>query len=88
MSVTSIRIKSEIEKPLELLAKKLDRSKNYLINQAIKEFLKRKEAEDIQWLETLEALESVKSGKGIDEKQVNSWLKSWGTPNEKPAPKI
>ncbi len=87
MSVTSIRIKSEIEKPLDLLAAKLDRSKNYLINQAIKEFLKRQEAEDIQWIETLEALESVKTGKGVDEQSVNSWLSSWGTAEEKPAPK-
>ncbi len=88
MSVTSVRIKSEIEKPLELLATKLDRSKNYLINQAITEFLKRQETQDIEWIETLEALESVRSGKGVDEKLVNSWLSSWGTPKEKSAPKI
>ena len=88
MSVTSIRIKSEIEKPLELLANKLHRSKNYLINQAIKEFIKRQEAEDIQWFETLEALDSVKSGIGVDEQEVNSWLNSWGAAKEKPAPKV
>ncbi|THB71043.1 MAG: ribbon-helix-helix protein, CopG family [Gammaproteobacteria bacterium] len=87
MPVTSIRIKSEIEKPLELLANKLHRSNNYLINQAIKEFIKRQEAEDIQWIETLEALDSVKSGRGVDEQEVNSWLSSWGTTKEKPAPK-
>ncbi|MCP3669120.1 MAG: ribbon-helix-helix protein, CopG family [Gammaproteobacteria bacterium] len=38
-SITSIRLTDDIDKPLELLAKKLDRSKNHLINQAIKEFL-------------------------------------------------
>ena len=36
MGVTSIRLQAEIENPLEVLAKKLDRSKNYIINQAIK----------------------------------------------------
>ena len=86
MSVTSVRIKSEIEKPLELLATKLDRSKNYLINLALKEFLQRQAAEDIQWLETLDALESVKAGKGVSETQVHSWLESWGTKEEKSAP--
>ncbi|MCZ6828259.1 MAG: ribbon-helix-helix domain-containing protein, partial [Gammaproteobacteria bacterium] len=39
MGVTSIRLSSEIEAPLEELAEKLDRSKNYLINQAIREFV-------------------------------------------------
>jgi len=55
MGVTSVRLQPEIESPLEKLANKLDRSKNYLINQAIKEFLVRKSLEDKQWLETLEA---------------------------------
>jgi len=41
MGITSIRLADDINKPLEVLASKLDRSKNYLINQAIKEFLAR-----------------------------------------------
>ena len=39
MGVTSIRLQPDIQEPLENLSKKLDRSKNHLINQAIKEFL-------------------------------------------------
>ena len=35
MGVTSIRLRPEIESPLENLAIKLDRSKNYLINQLV-----------------------------------------------------
>ena len=37
MGVTSIRLSEDVEVPLEQLAKKLDRSKNYLVNQAVKE---------------------------------------------------
>jgi len=88
MSVTSVRLQPEIENPLENLAKKLDRSKNYLINQAIKEFLERKLVEEKRWSETLEAIDSVKSGKLIDEKDVNNWLDSWGTSNELEPPKL
>ncbi|WP_341328631.1 transcriptional regulator [Methylotuvimicrobium sp. KM2] len=87
MSVTSIRIADEVEKPLEVLSKKLDRSKNYLINQAIKEFLARQSLEDSRWQDTLEALESIKVGKSIDEEDVNAWLNSWGTNNRKSPPK-
>lgn len=86
MSITSIRISDDVEKPLEALSKKLDRSKNYLINQAIKEFLARQSLEDSRWQDTLEALESIKAGKSIDEEDVNAWLNSWGTNNRKSPP--
>ncbi len=82
MGVTSIRLQPEIENLLNNLSKKLDRSKNYLINQAIKEFLERKSVDEQRWNETLEAIDSVKSGRSIDEKDVNEWLDSWGSENE------
>ncbi|MCU7958343.1 MAG: ribbon-helix-helix protein, CopG family [gamma proteobacterium symbiont of Bathyaustriella thionipta] len=82
MGVTSIRLQPEIENPLNNLSKKLDRSKNYLINQAVKEFLERKSVDEQRWKETLEAIDSVKSGRSIDEKDVNEWLDSWGSENE------
>jgi len=88
MSITSVRLQAEIETPLENLAKKLDRSKSYLINQAIKEFLARKSLEEQQRRETLEAIDSVTSGKLIDEKNVSNWLESWGTENELDPPKL
>ncbi|MEX0950831.1 MAG: ribbon-helix-helix protein, CopG family [Gammaproteobacteria bacterium] len=85
MSITSIRLTSDIDKPLESLSKKLDRSKNYLINQAIKEFLARQSLESSRWQDTLEALESLQAGKSIAEEDVNAWLNSWGT-NERKTP--
>ena len=36
MSITSIRIAAALEQPLQELSNKLDRSKSYLVNQAIK----------------------------------------------------
>ncbi|TDY03825.1 CopG family ribbon-helix-helix protein [Thiohalophilus thiocyanatoxydans] len=86
MGITSIRIADEVEKPLEALSKRLDRSKNYLINQAIKEFLARQSLEDSRWQETLEALESIKAGHSIAEEDVNAWLNSWGTNQGKSPP--
>ncbi|MCB1616863.1 MAG: ribbon-helix-helix protein, CopG family [Pseudomonadales bacterium] len=88
MSVTSLRIAKDIEAPLESLAQRLDRSKNYLINQAIKEFLARQMMEDSRWNDTLAALDSAKSGKLIDESQVTEWLKSWGTDKELSPPSL
>lgn len=88
MSVTSVRLQPELENPLEKLATKLDRSKNYLINLAIKEFLARKSIDESRWKDTLVALDSVKSNDLIEEKSVSEWLESWGTENELKPPKI
>lgn len=87
MGITSIRLADDVDKPLESLANKLDRSKNYLINQAIKEFLAKNSLEESRWAETLDALESVKSGQSLDESNVNAWLNSWGTGERKEPPK-
>jgi len=88
MSITSIRLTDEVDKPLDSLAKKLDRSKNYLINRAIKEFLVKQSLEDSRWEDTLEALESIKAGKSLEEADVNAWLNSWGTGNLTLPPKL
>ncbi len=88
MGVTSVRLNSDIEAPLENLAQRLDRSKNYLINQAIKEFVARQAMEDSRWEDTLKALESVKEGKLIDESEVTSWLKTWGADSESAPPTV
>ena len=88
MGVTSVRLNSDIVAPLENLAKRLDRSKNYLINQAIKEFVARQAMEDSRWDDTLKALESMKEGKLIDASEVISWLKTWGTDSESSPPSV
>ena len=87
MSITSIRIPDDVDKPLESLSKRLDRSKNYSINQAIKEFIARQSLEDSRWTDTLKALESIKAGKSVDEEDVNAWLNSWGSNDRKSLPK-
>ena len=39
-----------------------------------------------RWQDTLPALASVKNGNSIAEAKIESWLASWGTPEEQPAP--
>ncbi|SMN16781.1 Prevent host death protein, Phd antitoxin  len=88
MGVTSIRLNSEIEKPLADLTKKLDRSKNYIINRAVEEFVARQAMERDRWEDTLEALDSVKNGRLIDAGVVEKWMDSWGGDDELPTPTI
>ena len=88
MGVTSIRLQTDVEAPLEALSKRLDRSKNYLINQAIREFIERQELEERRWAETVVAIESVKAGRSASEHEVNAWLESWGREGELEPPSV
>ena len=88
MSVTSVRLQTELELPLDELAGKLSRSKNWIINQAIKDYIEAQTLEETRWQETLQALESVRQGKVVDGDTVHEWMKSWGTDSELDVPKV
>lgn len=87
MSVTSVRLQPDVEKSLEEMAGKLQRSKNWLINQAIRDFVVRQEQDEVRWQETLAAMESVAQGRVVSGDAVHTWLRSWGQTNELPPPK-
>jgi len=88
MSVTTVRLQPELESGLETIAGKLSRSKSWVINQALREYLERQEQEQARWQETLKAMESVAQGRVVSGEAVHSWLSSWGTDNELPPPKV
>lgn len=87
MSVTTVRLQAEVESGLEAIADKLSRSKSWVINQALREYLERQEQEQTRWQETLKAMESVAQGRVVSGEAVHTWLRSWGTDNELPPPK-
>lgn len=88
MSVTSVRLQPDVEKSLEDMAGKLQRSKNWLINQAIRDFAVRQEQDEGRWQETLAAMESVAQGRVVSGDAVHTWLRSWGQADERPPPKV
>lgn len=87
MSVTSVRIDDELEHLLNLATKDMRRSKGWIINEALREFLKHREIEKERWQNTLEAIEDIRMGRIVDGDKVNAWLESWGTKNELDAPR-
>lgn len=87
MSVTTVRLQPELEENLAEMAEKLQRSKSWLINQALREFFERQAQEQARWQETLEAMESVAQGRIVSGSAVNEWLQSWGSADELPPPK-
>jgi len=88
MSVTTVRLQPEVESGLDAMADKLQRSKNWLVNQAIREFVVRQELAQARWSETLSAMESAAHGKVVAGADVHAWLTSWGTADELPPPTV
>lgn len=88
MSVTTVRLQGDTEERLEVIATKLQRSKGWIINQALVEFLEKQQLEQDRWQQTLEAMESATQGKVVAGEDVHEWLNSWGTDNEQDAPRV
>lgn len=76
--VLTIRVGSEIKATLENLGKVLHRSKSYLAQKAIEEFLK-KNAWQIEELQLAE--KEIEEGNFISNEEVNDYLSSWGVDN-------
>lgn len=87
MSITSVRLNQEIDSGLELAAAKTRRTKSWLINEAVRDYLVRMEEDAGRWRDTLEALDQVKRGELVDGAEVLKWLASWGKAAETQAPR-
>ena len=86
MSVTTVRLQAEVEAHLDAIAKRLHRSKGWVINQALAEYIEKQRLEQARWQQTLEAMESAAQGRVVDASEVHEWLSSWGTGGERDAP--
>ena len=87
MSVTTVRLQAEVEQQLEVIASRLHRSKGWVINQALTEYIDKQQLEQNRWQQTLDAMESAAQGKVVDASEVHNWLSSWGTENELDTPR-
>ena len=87
MAVTSVRLKDELNDELEAVAARLRRSKGWIINEALAEYLRREEQRERMHRETLEGLADIEAGRLVDAEPVHAWIRSWGTDDELPSPR-
>jgi len=82
----TIRIDEQTKEKLEHLAAATARSKSYLVNSAIKNFI---EANEWQVREIKETVERAnrKGAEFVDHEEVTAWLDTWGSKKEKAPPK-
>ena len=87
MSVTTVRLQAEVEQRLDSIASRLNRSKGWVINRALSEYIEKQQLEQERWQQTLDAMESAAQGKVVDATEVHGWLNSWGSDKELDAPR-
>ncbi|MGB3620858.1 MAG: ribbon-helix-helix protein, CopG family [Ketobacter sp.] len=88
MAMTSVRMSEELMARLELAAEKLRRSKGWLINDALDEYLAREEAKAKLLEDTQLSLAQAEAGQLIDGDEVMDWIDSWGSEDEKEPPAV
>ncbi len=87
MTVTSIRLQPDVESGLEAVTEKMQRSRNWIINEAVREYVAKQTLDDARWADTMAAIEDVAAGRVVDGEAVHRWMRSWGTADELPTPK-
>jgi predicted transcriptional regulator len=82
----SVRLDDDTLTQLDMMAKAADRSRAWLMSQAVKQFVEH-EAWQIEAIK--KSLEKFESGEGqfVGHEEVALWLSSWGTAKEEECPK-
>jgi predicted transcriptional regulator len=79
----SLRVDEEKAEKLESLAKATDRSRSWLLEQALDAYLE-VQAWQVEQIE--KGMAELRADEGVSHERVSEWLRSWGTDDEKPAP--
>lgn len=89
MPVTSVRLDDDLHGRLDRLAKREQRTRGWVINEALRDYLEQEERRAERYRQSLEALEEIEGGAPtLDGAVVHEWIASWGTDAEKPVPRI
>lgn len=83
MPTLTAQVTDEFLKEIDSASRRLDRSRAWVVKQAVREFLERRREEEKRWNETVEAIEAADRGEVVSAEEVLDWVETWGTPDEK-----
>jgi predicted transcriptional regulator len=87
MGMTSVRMPDDLLQRLDATATRLRRSKGWIINDAVREYLEREDLRLRRNEETREALAELDAGQVVDGEEVLAWIDSWGSDKELKPPR-
>jgi len=83
----AIKIDEDIKARVKRLAEARHRTSHWLMREAITQYVEREEKREAFRQDTLRAWEEYRStGRHASDEEVQTWLSSWGTDHELPAP--
>lgn len=86
-SATSIKLDDEMKGRVQHLAQARQRSSHWIMREAISQYVEREERREALRKDTLAAWDEFQaSGQHATADEVDQWLASWGTDDERPAP--
>jgi len=87
MGMTRVRMPDDLLRRLDAAATRLRRSRDWIINDAVREYLEREDWRQRRDEETREALAGLDAGQVVDGDEVLAWIESWGSENEREPPR-
>ena len=85
---TSLKIDDDLKGRVQYLAGQRRRSPHWIMLEAIRQYVEREEARESFKQEALSSWASYQEiGRHLTGQEVRSWLSTWGTDEEKAAPK-
>ncbi len=87
MGMPSVRMPDDLLQRLDATASRLRRSKGWIINDAVREYLEREDLRQRRDEETREALAELEAGQVVDGDEVLAWIDSWGSESEREPPR-
>jgi len=82
MPTLTALVTDELIKEIDSVSRSLDRSRAWVIKEAVREFIDRRAAEQQRWNETLEAIEAADRGEVVSADEVLEWVNTWGKPSD------
>jgi predicted transcriptional regulator len=86
MSNASFPLDEDLHEKLDSTAFRLNKTKGWLINQAVRQYIEREELKARILSETELAIADIQAKRIISGEEVLNWLKTWGTATESKAP--
>ncbi len=82
MPTLTAHVTDELIKEIDSVSERLDRSRAWVVKEAVREYLQRSAEAQKRWDETLEAIEAADRGEVVSADEVLEWVDTWGTPDE------
>ena len=88
MSTTSFSLDNDLQDKLDATSNRLKRTKGWIINEALRQYIEQEERKLKMLQETEEAIADIEASRIISGEEVMQWLETWGSLSEKDAPKV